>query len=219
MLTLYGVARSRTSRPLWLLEEIGMDFTHVPVIQARRLPDPGAADAPLNTASPAFLAINPLGQVPAMEEEGLVLTESLAICRHIARRHGGALGPQGWREEAETDQWALFAATALEEPGLAIMFTRAEAGEGTPEGAARIAEALARLARPLDRLEQALAGRDWLVGGRFTVADILVAECLRYATAEPGLLDARPATAAWLHRCQSRPGFQRMWARRMAEPA
>lgn len=219
MLTLYGVARSRASRPLWLLEELGLPFVHVPVIQARRLPDPAAPDAPMNTASPEFLRINPQGEVPAMEEDGLVLTESLAICRHIARRHGGALAPQDWREEAETDQWALYGATALEEPGLRIMFAHADGSADSPEGQGRIAEALARLARPLDRLEAALAGRDWLVGGRFTVADLMVAECLRYATAEPGLLASRPATEAWLHRCQARPAFERMWARRMAEPA
>ncbi len=219
MLTLYGVARSRASRPLWLLEEIGLPFRHVPVIQAYRLADPDAPEAPLNTASAAFLAINPQGQIPAMEDEGLLLTESLAICRHIARRHGGALGPQDWREEAETDQWALYGATALEEPGLTIMFTRAEGRADTPEGAARIAEALERLRRPLDRLEAALSGREWLVGGRFTVADVMVAECLRYATAEPGLLAGRRCAEAWLHRCQARPGFVRMWDRRMAEPA
>lgn len=218
MLTLYGAWRSRATRPLWLLDEIGMAFRHVPVLQAYRLQDAAAPDAPLNTTSPAFLAVNPQGQIPAMEEDGLVLTESLAICQHIARRHGGALGPTGWQETAETDQWALFGATALEGPGLEIFYAYAEKRADTPEGLAGLATAAERLSRPLDRLEGHLAGRDWLVGGRFTVADVMVAECLRYAASHRPLVDARPAMAAWLARCQARPAFQRMWAARLAEP-
>ena len=91
MLTIYGVYRSRATRPLWLLHELGLAFTHVPVIQAYRLQDPAAADAPFNTTSPEFLKINPFAQIPVMVEDDLVLTESLAIALHIARRHGGAL--------------------------------------------------------------------------------------------------------------------------------
>ena len=86
MITLYGVYRSRASRPLWLLAELGLPFSHIPVIQAYRLKtDPNAADAPLNTATPSYLTVNPQGQIPAYIEDGLVLTESLAITLHIAR--------------------------------------------------------------------------------------------------------------------------------------
>ncbi|MDT8855312.1 glutathione S-transferase family protein [Paracoccaceae bacterium Fryx2] len=219
MPTLYGVCRSRASRPVWLLGEIGLPFDHVPVIQAYRLPDPAAPDAPFNTASPDFLAVNPQGQIPAMEDDGLVLTESLAICLHLARKYGGELGPQGLAETAETDQWALFGATSLETPGIDILYTIADGLADTPEGAARIAAAAERLARPLARLEAHLLGRDWLVGDRFTVADIMLAECLRYGAAHKPLLAAYPATAAWLARAQARPAFQAMWAARMAEPA
>jgi glutathione S-transferase len=218
MLTLYGAFRSRATRPLWLLYEAGVDFAHVPVVQAYRLADPAAADAPLNTASPDFLKVNPQGQVPAMVDDGLVLTESLAICLHIARKHGGLLGPLSLAEMALTDQWGFFAATGLETPGLAIYFAHAEGRAATDAGRAEIAAAAARLARPLDRLEGHLQGRDWLVADRFTVADVMVAECLRYATAEPGFLDRWPAVKAWLARCQARPAFQKMWAARNAEP-
>lgn len=218
MLTLYGAFRSRATRPLWLLYEAGVSFTHVPVVQAYRLADPAAADAPLNTASPDFLKINPQGQVPAMADDGLVLTESLAICLHIARRHGGRLGPLGPAETALTDQWGFFAATGLESQGLAIYLAHAEGRAATDAGRDEIAGAAARLARPLDRLEGHLQGHDWLVADRFTVADVMVAECLRYATAEPGILDRWPAVKGWLARCQARPAFQKMWAARSAEP-
>lgn len=219
MITLYGCYRSRASRPLWTLFEAGTAFNHVPVIQSYRLPEAKAADAPLNTASPAFLAVNPQGQIPAYVEGDLVLTESLAIALHIARRHGGPLGPQSDAEAALTDQWALFAATGIETPALDILYIQADGGDKTPEGQAAIAINAEKLRRPLARLEGHLAGKDYLMSGRFTVADILVAECLRYAQGHPTLLSEFPAAKAWLERCQSRPTFQKMWAGRLAEPA
>lgn len=219
MITLYGAYRSRASRPLWLLGEIGLPFTHVPVIQSYRLTAPQAADAPLNTASPAYLAVNPLGQIPAMEEDGLVLTESLAITLYIARAHGGALGPRDAAETALAEQWALFAATAIEGPAIEILYTIGDGADATPEGQAVIAVAAEKLRRPLRRLQGHLEGQDWLMGGRFTVADLNTAECLRYAQGHPTLLAEFPAVKSWLERCQARPAFQAMWAARLSEPA
>jgi glutathione S-transferase len=214
MITLHGVYRSRATRPLWLLLETGTPFTHVPVIQAYRLPDPHAPDAPLNTASPDFLSINPQGQIPAMQDGDLILTESLAIALYLARRYGGALGPQDDAEGALMDQWALFAATAVETPALEIL--QAPAGE---MGEAILKVAAEKLRRPLARLNTHLHGRDWLVGNRFTVADINTAECLRYAQGHAALIAEFPEVQRWLEAAQSRPAFQQLWAARMAEPA
>ena len=219
MITLYGVYRSRASRPLWLLAETGTPFTHVPVIQVYRLADPAAPDAPPHTATAAFLAINPQAQIPAYEEDGLILTESLAITLHIARRHGGSLGPADDAEAALMEQWALFAATAVEGPALEILYTLTAGGDKTAEGQAAIAVNAEKLRRPLARLQGHLAAHDWMVGDRFTVADINTAECLRYAQGHPSLLAEFPAVKSWLERCQARPAFQAMWAARMAEPA
>jgi glutathione S-transferase len=216
MITLYGVYRSRASRPLWLLAELGLPYSHVPVIQAYRMKtDPKAEDAPINTASAAFLKVNPQGQIPAYVEDDLVLTESLAITQHIARKHGGALGPQGDAEAALTDQYSLLAATAIEGPAIEILYS----DQNTPEGQANIAVNAEKLRRPLARLQAELAGRDYLVGKRFTVADINMAECVRYAQGHQTLLTEFPAVKAWLERCQARPAFQAMWAARMSEPA
>src|SRR5690606_34636685 len=145
---------------------------HVPVIQAYRLSDAKAADAPMNTATAAFLEVNPQGQVPVLEEDGLVLTESLAITLHIARRHGGALGPREDAEAAQMVQWALFAATAIETPALEILLAIEAGADRQPELRAGIVVSAEKLRRPLARLEKHLATRDWLVGERFTVADI-----------------------------------------------
>lgn len=214
MITLYGVYRSRASRPLWVLFETGTPFTHVPVIQAYRLPDPKAADAPINTATPAFLTVNPQGQIPALTDGDLTLTESLGIATYLARRYGGPLGAQSDAESALIDQWMLLAATAIETPALEIL----QAPQGaTGEGITAIAAE--KLRRPLARLNAHLTGRDWLMGDRFTVADIVVAECVRYAQGHPTLLSEFPAVKRWLETAQSRPAFRKMWDGRMAEPA
>ena len=218
MITLYGVYRSRASRPLWLLAECGTAFRHVPVIQSYRLDQPKATDAPLNTASPAFLAVNPLGQVPALEDDGLLLSESLAISLYIARRHGGALGPQSDAETAMMEQWALFAATAIEGPALEILNTLGNGGD-TAEAHANVAINAEKLRRPLARLQAHLADHSHIVADRFTVADINTAECLRYAQGHPTLLAEFPAVKAWLENCQSRPAFKAMWTARLKEPA
>ncbi|MEH6775534.1 MAG: glutathione S-transferase family protein [Cereibacter changlensis] len=219
MLTIYGVYRSRASRPLWLLAELGLPFRHVPVIQAYRLSDATGPDAPLNTASPEFLKVNPLGQIPCMDADGLVLTESLAITLYIARNHGGLFGPQTPAEGALMTQWALFAATSLEGPSLEILFIQQDGGDATREGQAGLAIAAQKLRRPLKRLEDHLAAHDYLMGDRFTVADINTAECLRYAQGHAALMEEHPKVKAWLERCQSRPGFQSMMQKRLEEPA
>ncbi|NPD17323.1 glutathione S-transferase family protein [Xinfangfangia sp. D13-10-4-6] len=218
MITLYGVYRSRASRPLWLLAEIGGEFTHVPVIQAYRLADAKSPDAPLNTASPDYLAINPQGLIPAMVDDGLLLTESMAITLHIARRYGGPLGPADGAEQSLMEQWALFAATAVEPPALEILLAVEAGGDTLPETRAAIRVSAEKLRRPLARLERHLGAHDWLVGDRFTAADINTAECLRYAQGYPALLAEFPHVSAWLARCQARPAFQAFWARREAEP-
>lgn len=209
MITLYGCRRSRASRPIWLLEELGQPFTLIPVIQAYRLPDPDAADAPLNTRSASYLAVNPIGQIPALVDGDLVLTESLAMCLHLARSAGGPLAPATPDETALTENWMLFAATSVEADALTVMMGASDAEK---------AAAAERLNRPFARLEAHLAGRDWLFD-RFTVADIIVAECVRYAQGDAGLMAAYPAITAWLARCHARPAFQRMWQARLAEPA
>lgn len=217
MLSLYGVYRSRALRPLWLLAETQVPFTHIPVIQAYRLTDPQAPGAPLNTATPDFLSVNPIGQIPALRDGPVLLTESLAICLHIARKFGGALGPASDDEASLMENWALFAATSVEPAAIEILYTFRDKQQDTPTGQGILRIAAERLKRPLDRLENHLQGRSWLLD-RFTVADIMVEECLRYGQPYAPLLANHPNVARWLAACQSRPAFQEVWAKRNAEP-
>ncbi len=108
MITIHGVYRSRASRNYWLADELGLEIRANPVIQGYRLDDPQAKGAALNTASPAFLAISAAGAIPVMEDDGFVLTESLAINMYLARKTGGPLAPTDAREDAQMLQWALY---------------------------------------------------------------------------------------------------------------
>ena len=123
MLTIYGVYRSRATRTFWLANELGLDFKHVPVIQARRLSDPLAEGAPINTLTPSFLAINPMGTIPCIEQDGMVLYESMAINLYLARKYGTELAPADLAEDAAMMQWSFFAATEIETNALKISST------------------------------------------------------------------------------------------------
>ena len=221
MLTIHGAFRSRATRNIWLLNEMAVPFEHRIVWQAYRLKDPKAPGAALNTLSPEFLAISPAGAVPVLTDSdapGFVLSESLAINLYICDKFGGVLAGQDARERAEILQWSLYGATSVEAPALAVQTTHGDGKAATAEGQAAIAAAKEKLSRPFGVIDGHLAKGDWLVGGRFTVADINLAEMVRYAQAEPGFLARFPALDAWLKRCQSRPAFQDMWAKRAAEP-
>ena len=217
MLIIHGVTRSRASRVIWLCHELDLPFRQIPVIQAYRLPHATAPGAPLNTRSPEFLALSPAGAIPVIDDDGLILSESLAATLHLARRHGGPIGPRDAAEDAHMMQWSFYGATSVEPDALTIMMLqRAGADEGD---AALVDDAARRLARPLGVIEAHLARRGHLVGDRFTVADLNMAEMLRYAAGYTALMRDHPRIAEWLAACQARPAFVRMWQERSAEPA
>ncbi len=218
-LKIYGVLRSRASRNVWLAKELGLPFEHVKVIQAYRLADPAAADAPLNTASPAYRAINPNGLIPTMDDDGLVLHESLAINLYLAKKHGGALAPRDLREEGLMTMWALWAMTECEPCTLQILYHRKGASE-TEQDRTIADTAVAGVKRPFGVLDKALRdGGGYIVGRRFTVADVNTAEIFRYAQPATDLFEAHPNVKAWLDTCQARPAFKAMMAARADEPA
>lgn len=219
MVKLYGVARSRATRVIWLMNEIGMGYEHIPVIQAYRLPDGGASDVALNTLSPEFLAISPQGAIPVLVDGDLVLAESLAINLYLAKKHGGPLGPKDAAEEALMMQWALYGAASVEPGAIAIYYVHAEDRAKTRDGEVELSVASEKLRRPFKVLNDHLAANGWLVGKRFTVADINMAEIVRYGAVEGKLMKDYPALAAWLEKLHERDGFKAMWAKRLAEPA
>ena len=217
MLTIYGVHRSRASRTIWLAHELGLPFAHVPVMQRYRLPDPPPAGV-LHTKSPEFLKINPNGHIPSIDDDGLVLHESLAINLYLARKHGTPLAPANVGEDGQMTMWSLWAAIEVESHALDILYHRAS-NAGRPMDSKIADAAVEALRGPFAVLDTALAKSGYLVGGRFTVADLNVAEVARYAQAAPELFARTPSVKAWLAACQARPAFKKMWADRGSEPA
>lgn len=217
MLKIYGVYQSRASRNYWMAHELGIEFESVPVIQARRVVDPNALDAPFHTKSAAFLKINPNGHIPAIEDDGLILWESIAINLYLARKHRGPLAPQSLAEEGLIESWSLWAVNEIEQNAVKIVLTYDNALQETPGGKETLAVATRLLKRPFEILNQHLATQDYLVGNRFTVADLNVAEICRYGMTETALTGPNPNVVAWYERCHDRPAFKDMWAARAQE--
>ena len=217
MLTIYGVYRSRASRTIWLANELGIAFKHVPVIQLYRL-SPEAAKTTLHTKSPEFLKVNPNGHIPAIDDDGLVLNESLAINLYLAKKHGGPLAPANLAEDGQMGMWALWAAIEVEPHSIQVLYHRV--GDKPEERDPKIAAAaIEALRAPFAVLDKQLAANGFIVGGRFTVADINAAEVFRYAMPAPELFEAAPRVQAWLATCHARPAFKAMMAGREKEPA
>lgn len=190
-LTMYGPAQTRASRTLWLTRELGLDFKHEPGMDME------------GTASAGLLAANPMAQVPAIDDDGFKLAESMAINLYLARKHG-KLVPTTLKEEAETLRWSFWAMTAVE-PGLLMAIKSALGIMGVAKDMEAAKAAVAELAHPFQVLNAALEGRDYLLGTEFTVADLNVASVLSWTRiAGPELADY-PKLEAWLGRCLSRP--------------
>jgi glutathione S-transferase len=216
MLTIYGVYRSRASRNIWLAKELGIPFRHVPVIQAARSAKASAGS--MNTKSAEFLAINPNGHIPAVDDGGVRLHESLAINLYLAKKHGGPLAPVDVVEDGEMMMWSLWAATEVEPHSIQIIYHRVDHPPAKRD-AAIARDAVEALRAPFAVLDRHLSRTSHITGGRFTVADINVAEVLRYAMPAPELFDAVPHVKSWLAACHGRRAYREMMAEREAEAA
>jgi glutathione S-transferase len=215
-LKIYGVLRSRASRVIWMAKELDIPYERIDVIQAKRVPNPLAADAPLNTSSPSFVAVNPNALIPSIDDDGYVLNESLAINLYLARKHGGPLAPADIREDGLIAQWTLWVATECETPALRVMQNGPSA---KTRDAALYDASLKSLGTKFQVLEKALQdGKGHLVGGRFTVADVNIAEILRYAQGAEDLFTQFPAVKQWFTACLARPAYVEMAKERNAEP-
>jgi glutathione S-transferase len=218
MLKIYGLYRSRATRNIWLCDELGVPFTLVPVIQSDRAASPAATGIPLNSKSPEFLKINPNGHIPSIDDDGLILHESLGINLYLAKKHGGPLAPANIAEDGLMTTWTAWALTEVEPRSIQILYNRV--AKPVDQRDAKLADAsIAALKAPFAVLDKALAESGYVVGGRFTVVDINIAECVRYAAAAPELFEANPNVKAWLAKVQARPAFKAMMAKRDQEPA
>ena len=202
MLKLYGfskvnaVARGHTRdlRVLWALEEMQLPFELVGM-------DHPAHD--LNTE--AYRRISPFEQIPSIDDDGVVLSESAAILIYLAQK-SGRLIPGDRAGEAQVLRWCFAAANSIEPPLLSLMVL-----DWTADGTCgKHREFLVRWVNMrLAHLERWLADRDFVATDAFTVADILMAHVLLSGIKDEGLIKPYPAVASYRDRCLARPVWKR----------
>jgi glutathione S-transferase len=203
MLTVYGFARvnawahgrTRDLRVLWALEEMGVSYKLVGLDHTA-----GA----LNTE--AYRALSPFEQIPAIDDDGLVLSESGAILLHLAKK-SGKLIPADTAGQAQVMRWCFSALNTVEFPILNLALLEFTEKQGVDVRAQR--ELMLKLAhRFLTGLERWLKGREFVATDGFTVADILMSLVLSEIEDQP-LFEPYPSVRAYPERNKSRPAWKR----------
>src|SRR5262245_47115679 len=186
MLTLYHSPQSRSIRPRWLLEELGVPCEV-------KLVSLAAGDQ----KKPEYLKLNPNGTVPTLVDGDLTMWESAAICQYLADKFPQArlAPPVGSPARGLYYQWIHFAMSGLEPPAVSIFvhtIQRPEA-ERIP---ALVTEARKSIAAALGVIENAVAGRTYILGDEFSTADVMIGSTLVWAQMMGLIGDDRAATAA-----------------------
>lgn len=195
---LYYVPLTSAFRPRWALEETGQEHELVRLTLS-----------PKDLKTPEYKQIHPLGQVPALVDGDLVLIESAAICMYVAERSPGRelLPPEQPKTRALYHQWILYAMDTIS-PIVHTVYLRWYMAK--PEDKAHVAteadhEAVQRVLAPV---QKALEKGPFLLGERFTTADIVLGGVLQWAEAG-GLLAGCPKVRAYHERLRARPAYQR----------
>lgn len=203
MLKVYGFSRvnkiahgnTRDLRVLWALEEMGLPYEIVGMDHPRRDLD-----------TPEYRALNPFGQIPAIDDDGVVVTESGAILLYLARKTGKLI-PRDLAGEAQVLRWSFAALSSIEVPLVTAWFVDIIGGQGS-----KASESLHRWgAQRLAQLDGWLANREFVATGEFTVADILLAHVL---AGGDGIKFTAPYAnvLAFQKRCMDRPAWKRTLA-------
>ncbi|MDO8431674.1 MAG: glutathione S-transferase family protein [Candidatus Binatus sp.] len=204
MIKLYGTSMSRAARCLWALEELNLKYEHIPVSF------PGYPVTPASpTRQPDFLKINPNGHIPALDDDGQIFSESMAINLYLAEKYGqGSRWPKSIEDRAATYQWSFWGMCEVEPHlGTLLMHRIFFAPELRDENAA-IAAAEA-LKAPFKVLDDHLQGREYILGNDFTIADLNVASILNLAMLMSVGLASTPALRRWLEKCLARDANQK----------
>ena len=191
-LTLYTNPMSRGRIARWMLEEVGQPYDVVNLEYAASM------------KAPDYLAINPMGKVPALTHGDVVVTEGAAICAYLADAFpaAGLAPPPGDTARGPYYRWLFFAAGPVE-----AAITDKSLGLTVPADKESMA-GYGNFALVLDTLEGAVAGDGWLAGDRFSAADLYVGSHLSFGLTF-GTIEKRPAFEAFVAKIVERPAYKR----------
>jgi glutathione S-transferase len=191
MMKLYWAPRSRSFTALWLMEEAGKPYERV-------LTDITSG----GQKTPEYLAINPMGKVPALQDGTATLAEAAAICAYVAERCPEAqLAPAlGDPLRAKYLYWLFFAPGCIE-PAMVQVATKIEMNS--------VAAGWGDAQRVYDVLDKALEKGPWILGEKFSAADVAIGSALNFSVRLFKMVPSRPSFDAYLARCMARPAFQR----------
>lgn len=195
MITLHHLNFSRSTRALWLLEELGLDYE---LVEHKRDQN--------HRAPPSLAAVHPLGKAPVIVDEGLVLAKSGTILRYLEQKYGdGRLVPApGTPDRAVHDEWLDFVESSAALPVMLTLLGGMTGG--LPEGLQGFTAP--ELSKTLDYISDRVADRTYLMGERLTLADIQMSYLLA-ALRRIGQLDSYPAVDAYLRRLEDTPGLKK----------
>lgn len=199
MLTIFHGANTRSVRVIWLAEELGLSYEIQTLNFMKK-----------EHTQPKYLAINPLGRLPAIQDDDLVLFESGAICDYLLAKSGAThLEPErGTSAYGLCRQWVFFAeATLMSSLGAIAQHSLLRAEEDRIPQVRD--EAIASTAKALSILEDELKDKEYLCGATFSLADIMMGYDLHLANMLGQLTDAFPNVKAYHARLAARPGFQK----------
>jgi len=205
MLKIFGQARSRTFRVLWLCEESSIPYEHIPV---------SIKSDDAQCKEPWYLALNPNGRVPTIDDDGFVMWESWAINIYLAKKYGSPLYPPSPSGEGRMLQWAFYVANDIEAHMNTLNRNRViyPPEKRNPTLAAEAESALRpKLAVLDDQLRQAA----YFGGERWNMSDFMVASVLYTFFAGKHDLSAFPKLNAWLLGSVERPAARQ--ARKLRE--
>ena len=198
---LYFAPRTRAVRPRWLLEELGVPYELVRLELTRQ-----------ENNTPEYLAVHPLGEVPALVDGELTLLESLSICLYLADRfpEKQLAPPMGSAERGSYYKWMVFAEVSLDPVVLAFYWhaQQPEEKKASAQAKEELARQGTRLKAVLDLIDRGLGGSEFLVGGAFTAADVVMASILHLANTLK-LLDGHPRLVEYVKRHSQRPAVRR----------
>jgi glutathione S-transferase len=196
MLKIYGQARSRTFRVIWLCTESKIQFEHDPV--SIHIPDATAK-------ADWYRKLNPNARIPTIDDDGFVMWESAAINLYLARKYKSPLWPATVQGEGRALQWAFFIANDVEPP-MTTVFQNNFVFPPEKRDAAMSAEADTRLQPKLDVLEKHLAANKFFGNDRWDLSDFMVASVTYSLSIMNYDMAKYPKFAAWLRDCLERPG-------------